>query len=186
MKVALYGGSFNPPHVGHVLAAAYLTTVAGFARVLVVPVFEHAFDKTLLAYAERVELCKRAFSQLKDVEVSTIESELSRPSYTISTVEALLSRHPDWQLVVAVGADVLPEISRWHRTAELQRLAPIYVMGRRGYEDADHSKPLLPEVSSSELRALLREPLTEQREVSLRRLLPSTVWERIVERGLYR
>jgi nicotinate-nucleotide adenylyltransferase len=186
MKVALYGGSFNPPHVGHVLAAAYLVTVAGFERVVVVPVFEHAFDKALLDYVERIELCRLAFSQLKHVEVSSIESELPRPSYTVSTVETLLQRHPEWQLNVVVGTDVLPEISRWHRTEELQRLAPLYVMGRSGYENAPSDKSVLPEVSSSEIRDWIRAPVTERRDAVLRRLLPWAVRERIMARGLYR
>lgn len=186
MRVALYGGSFNPPHIGHVLAAAYLTTVAGFERVLVVPVYEHAFDKSLLGFQERVELCHRAFSQLKHVEVCLIESQLPRPSYTITTVEALRAHHPDWQLELAVGADVLPEIPRWHRAAELQRLAPLFVMGRYGYDEIDSLKPLLPEVSSSELRALLRQPKTQATENTLRRLLPHAVREYITVRGLYR
>jgi nicotinate-nucleotide adenylyltransferase len=186
MRVALYGGSFNPPHVGHVLAVAYLTTIAGFERVIVVPVYEHAFEKSLLRYQTRVELCERAFALLKQVEVSTIECELPAPSYTISTVEALLSRHPDWRLELAVGADVLSEIDRWHRAPELKKLAPLYVMGRYGYESFVSSAPLLPEVSSTELRALLRGPLTPESEGKLRRLLPHSVLEFILANGLYR
>jgi nicotinate-nucleotide adenylyltransferase len=184
MRVALYGGSFNPPHVGHVLAAAYLTAVGGFERVLVVPVFEHAFDKALLSFEARVELCRLAFERLVGVEVSIIESELPRPSYTLTTVRELLRRHPDYELSLVVGADVVPEIPRWHGSEELRRLTPIYVMPRHGYEAAVIGRPILPEVSSSELRSRLADPA--QRDApELARLLPKAVLARINERGFY-
>ncbi len=184
MNVAFYGGSFNPPHVGHVLAAAYLTSVAGFDRVLVVPVFEHAFDKQLATFDQRVQLCDLAFSRLLDVEVSTIESELSAPSYTISTVKQLLTRHPDWRLRVVVGADVLPEIERWHEADELQRLAPLYVLGRWGVSDSAAPPPLLPNVSSSQIRAWCAQGF--DKDADLARLLPANVLEAIRQWGLYR
>jgi nicotinate-nucleotide adenylyltransferase len=184
MNVAFYGGSFNPPHVGHVLAAAYLTSVAGFDRVLVVPVFEHAFDKHLATFDHRVQLCDMAFSRLPDVEVSTIESELSAPSYTISTVKLLLTRHPDWRLRVVVGADVLPEIERWHAVDELRRLAPFYVLGRRGVSEAAAPPPLLPEVSSSQIRSWCAQG--SDNDAELARLLPAPVLEAIHQWGLYR
>jgi len=186
MRVALYGGSFNPPHMGHVLGAAYLTSAAGFDRVLVVPVFEHAFDKSLLHFDARVELCNIAFATLKRVEVCTIESELPRPSYTISTVEALLALHRDWQLEVVVGADVLPELPKWHRFNELLRLVKIYAMGRRGYASIEGALSLLPEISSSELRARLREPAVPDNEKVLRQLLPADVLTKILAHGYYR
>lgn len=186
MKVALYGGSFNPPHAGHVLAAAYLTCVADFEKVLVVPVFEHAFDKTLLGYEERVELCRVAFSNLSQVEVCTIESTLPRPSYTISTVEALLERHPHYQLELVVGADVLPELAKWHRIDELLRKTKLFAMGRRGHASSECPSPWLPEVSSSQLRELMRQPRTAKVSERLRELVPTRVLAMIEERGYYR
>jgi nicotinate-nucleotide adenylyltransferase len=184
MNVAFYGGSFNPPHVGHVLAAAYLTSIAGFDRVLVVPVFEHAFDKDLAAFDPRVELCKVAFSRLLDVEVSTIERELSAPSYTISTVKLLLARHPDWRIRVVVGADVLPEIERWHAADELQRLAPLYVLGRQGVADSAAPPAFLPEISSSKIRSWCAQGADKAAELA--RVLPVPVLEAIRQWGLYR
>ena len=184
MNVALYGGSFNQPHVGHVLAAAYLTSVAGFERVLVVPVFEHAFDKQLAPFEQRVALCRMAFSRLADVEVSSIERELAAPSYTVTTIRALLAQHPDWRMRVVVGADVLPEIERWHAADELQRLAPLYILGRRGVAGHDAPTALLPEVSSSEIRAWCSRASNNDPELA--RLLPATVLESIRAWGLYR
>jgi nicotinate-nucleotide adenylyltransferase len=184
MNVAFYGGSFDPPHVGHILAAAYLTSVAGFDRVLVVPVFGHAFDKRLAGFEQRIRLCELAFARLADVEVSRIESELSAPSYTISTVEALLARNPSWRLRVVVGTDVLPEIERWHRLDELQQLAPLYVLARRGL-DGGVAPVLLPEVSSTQIRELCAKDASRPQDTQLTHLLPPGVLEAIRRWGLY-
>jgi nicotinate-nucleotide adenylyltransferase len=184
MKVAFYGGSFDPPHVGHILAVAYLTSVAGFDRVLIVPVFGHAFDKRLAAFEQRVRLCELAFARLADVEVSSIESELPAPSYTISTVEALLARNPTWRMRVVVGSDVLPEIERWHRLDELQRLAPLYVLGRRSVVGGVEPV-LLPEVSSTQIRALCAKDPFGLHDTELTHLLATGVLEAIRRWGLY-
>lgn len=187
MKIAFYGGSFDPPHAGHLLAAAYLTNVAGFDRALIVPVFEHAFDKRLSDYERRVELCELAFARLADVEVSRVEGRLLAPSYTISTVRALLDENPDWELRVVVGADVLPEIERWHRVVELQQLAPLYVLGRRGIEGNAAPSPLLPEISSTQIRAwCATDAAMERHAAELGQLVPRAVLEAIRRWGLYR
>jgi nicotinate-nucleotide adenylyltransferase len=185
MNVAFYGGSFNPPHVGHVLAVAYLTSVARFDRVLVVPVSEHAFDKRLAAFEDRIRLCQLAFARLASVDVSSIEGELPKPNYTISTIKALLARHGDWKLRVVVGADVLPEIERWHMADELQEIAPLYALGRRGFANPPWLTPILPEVSSTQVRAWCAEGAATSHERELQQLLPPAVLEAIRRWGLY-
>jgi nicotinate-nucleotide adenylyltransferase len=186
MNVAFYGGSFDPPHAGHVLAAAYLTSVVGFDKVLVVPVFHHAFDKPLTDYQARLAMCRTAFERLCGVEISTIESELAAPSYTITTVLALLRGHPDWNLRVIVGADVLPDIERWNRIDELQRIAPLYVLGRRGAQASPVAPAaLLPEISSTQVRQLCAAPKSAETDEALQRLVPKRVVEAIRAWRLY-
>ncbi len=117
--VAVYGGSFDPPHVAHVLSAAYALSVGGFDKVLVVPVFEHPFGKVLAPFSDRLALCHTAFEGQGRVEVSGIEAELERPSYTERTLERLSHDHPDWRLRVLVGSDVLADTSAWHEFPEV-------------------------------------------------------------------
>jgi nicotinate-nucleotide adenylyltransferase len=92
MQVAFYGGSFNPPHVAHVLAAAYLRSVGGFDRVLFVPVFSHAFDKQLADYEHRVRMCELAVGWLPGVEVSRVEERVV-PVVPTTRIRALAARH---------------------------------------------------------------------------------------------
>lgn len=182
VSVALFGGSFNPPHVGHVLAAAYVLSTEMVERVVVVPVFEHAFGKQLEAYPHRIEMARLAFGWLPRTEVSTIESGLGAPSRTLRTIEALEREHPDWGLRLLVGSDILGEIQKWHAHAEIERRAPPLVLQRAGSESGAGSC-VLPEVSSSEVRALLGRLPGSEAEVAP--LLPRAVLDYVRREGLY-
>jgi nicotinate-nucleotide adenylyltransferase len=179
-RVAVFGGSFNPPHVAHVLTVAYLLACFDVDRVLVVPVFEHAFDKTLVPFDDRVRMCELALGWIPRVQVSRIESEIQRPSYTLRTLERLKRDHPDWQLSLVIGSDVLFETHKWHAFDEVKRLAPPIVLGRVGHPHPDAPPPVLPEVSSTSVR----EALARGDDVSA--LVPRGVLEHVRARGLYR
>lgn len=181
--VALFGGSFNPPHIGHVLSVAYVLSTESVERVVIVPVFEHALGKQLAPYEHRVEMARLAFGWLPRTEVSTIESRLGAPSRTLRTIDALEREHPEWGLRLLVGSDILGEIHQWHAHEEIARRAPLLVLDRAGAERAG-TPALLPEVSSSEVRALLRRlPGTEN---ELAALMPRAVLDYVVREGLYR
>ncbi|HLV67047.1 MAG TPA: nicotinate-nicotinamide nucleotide adenylyltransferase [Polyangiaceae bacterium] len=185
MRLAVYGGSFDPPHVAHVLVAAYALAVGNFDRLLVVPVFAHAFDKRLTPFEDRVAMCERAFAELRRVEVSRIESRLGVPSRTLTTLEALRAEHPDAELALVIGSDVLSAKDKWYRFDDVCRLAPPFVVERSGYEHPGVSFGFsLPDVSSTHVRALLATE-AESAERELRRLVPSRVLEYARARGLY-
>ncbi len=186
MRVAIYGGSFDPPHVAHRLTAAYVLAVGGFERLLVVPVHEHAFGKQLAPFADRLELCGRCFHGLAAVEVSSIEAELPTPNFTERTLERLLDTHPDWELSLVIGSDVLADTASWHDFARVKALAPPFVVTRAGYERPELGPALLPDVSSTRVRELLLrrgEPAAD-RELSF--IVPASVLGYVDERGLYR
>ena len=155
MDVAVYGGSFNPPHVGHGMVAAWLLWTRRVDSVLLVPAFAHAFDKVLRPFEERVALCEALASELgPSVSVSRIEGELPSPSYTIETLEHLSEQLPENRLRLVVGADVLEQTHLWRDWDRiLERFMPI-VVGRGGYPPVDGT-PTFPEVSSSDIRRRL-------------------------------
>lgn len=183
----MFGGSFDPPHVGHVLAVAYLLATAPIDRVVVVPCHSHAFGKDLLAFEARRELAEVAFGWIPRVEVSAIERELGAPSRTLRTLEALSAALPRARLRLVVGADVLGERERWYRWDEVVRLAEPLLLGRAGHPHAEAPAAVLPEVSSTEIRARLRcAPLPRTEDPELARLVPREVLRRLDALGLYR
>lgn len=155
-RIGIYGGSFNPPHVAHVLAAAYVLACRDVDRVLVVPTFQHPFAKQLTPFADRIAMCRLAFRDLARVEVSSIEEDLGGESRTVRTLEHLQSLHPDWRMRLIVGADVVHELDRWWSPERVKAIAPPLVLGRLGVAAPPgfESAPcVLPEVSSTAIRA---------------------------------
>ncbi len=184
MEVAFYGGSFNPPHVAHVLAAAYLRGVCGFQRVLVVPVFSHAFDKRLVSFEHRVRMCELALGWLPGVEVSRVEAELETPSLTLRTLRHLSAKHPDFRFRLVVGSDVLFESHKWHAYDEVRKLAPPFVVGRVGFPHPDSPPPVLPDVSSTRVRELFAKGGADARR-ELEVYVPRAVLAYVGEQGLF-
>jgi nicotinate-nucleotide adenylyltransferase len=185
--VAIFGGSFDPPHVAHVLAAAYALSTGGFDSLLVVPVFAHPFDKPLTAFEHRVAMTRAAMSDLSRVSVSTIERTLDTPSRTLNTVQFLKREHPTYRLRLVLGADVLGDKAKWFGFDELVRLAPPFVLGRHGVVSDEAPPPLLPEVSSTALRSRLRHVQgSREADPELGRLIPRDVLRYIDTHGLYR
>jgi nicotinate-nucleotide adenylyltransferase len=193
-RVAVFGGSFNPPHVGHVLGVVYALSTAPIDEVLVVPVYQHPFAKHLAPFADRLAMCRLAFGWLPRVVVSTVEEELGGESRTLLTLEHLRAVHPSLALRLLVGADVLGDLPKWHRWDRIAELAPPLVLGRRGVQPNDTAvtwvggaapdeppAPVLPRVSSTEIRAALAAGDVD----AVRGLVPAPVIDHIVAHGLY-
>ncbi len=178
--IALYGGSFNPPHVAHQMACLFVLETQEVNQLWVVPTFHHAFAKELAPFEDRFRMCELAFAAVGErVRVSRVEAELARPkSRTLETLEELSRRYPGARFRLVVGADILAERDKWHRWDAIEALAPPIVLGRRGYPGPGDLQ--LPEVSSTEVRARLA------RGESALPLVPRAVMNYIAERGLYR
>lgn len=180
-ELAVFGGSFDPPHLGHVLLATYALSMTLVERVLVLPVYRHAFGKALSDFDERLMMCRIAFADLKRVEISDYERVLGGESRTLRLVRALGEAYPGHRLRLLVGADILRERDAWQGFDEIQKLAPLLVAGRAGYETeaVPPDAPVLPDVSSTRVREALA------RGDSVAAWVPARVREHIAARGLY-
>lgn len=155
--IAIFGGSFDPPHVAHVLAVAYVVSTANVDEVRVVPTFQHPFAKPLSPFDHRVAMCERAFEWMAGVVVDPIERELGGESRTLRTVEALRERHADATFRLIMGADLLAESHKWFAFDEITALAPPIVLGRHGVDAPDAPPAILPDVSSTHVREAIRD-----------------------------
>lgn len=179
---AVFGGSFDPPHVAHVLVAAWAHASAGVDRVLVVPAAAHAFGKTSAPFRDRVAMCRLAFAGLDFVTIEPLEGDLARegqPLYTLEVLRELGRRHEGASLRLVIGADVLADTPRWHRWEEVSALAPPLVVGRGGHPLPPECPFAMPEISSTEVRARLA------RGDSAHALLSPAVRDYAQARGLY-
>ena len=168
--LGILGGSFDPPHAGHVAAATAAWRQLGLAEVRVIPAGQAPLrdGPPRAAAAERVAMTRLAFADAPWAVVDPRETLRAGPSWSIDTARELAREHPSARWVWILGADQLGRLDRWKDIAELARLVDFAVLSRDGLPVAVpvalrgqvrlHVLTAPPlEVSSTELRAALRE-----------------------------
>jgi nicotinate-nucleotide adenylyltransferase len=182
-EMALLGGSFNPPHVAHMMAAYWTLATQGISEVWLLPAYRHPFGKTLAPFEDRVRMCELAAEAVQGVQVCTAEADLAGDPLvgkTARTLEHLVERYPALRFALVIGADIVAETDRWYRWDRIVQLARVIVVGRQGHPDAAGALPPLPGISSTEVRSRIA------RGESVAALVPAPVLRYIEERGLYR
>lgn len=178
-EIALLGGSFNPPHVGHLMAALYVRATLG-CDVWLVPSAQHPFGKHLESFEDRVAMCE---AMVEDVGpwlcVSRAEAQVGGEGRTIELLEWLLPQHPGVSFRWIIGSDILGDLPKWKSWDRIQQLVKVTVLHRAGYPSPQALGPPIAQVSSTEIRRRFEagEAPTE--------LVPRRVLEIVRSRGLY-
>ena len=192
MKIGVFGGTFNPIHLGHTLGAAHVMKELALDQVLFVPV-KNPVHKELdgnTSPEERFEMLKLAIKHVPAFSIETIELERDEPSYTIYTLQALNKKYPESKLYLIIGTDSFNSLDSWLDHGAIYDLALIAVMRRVGDEplrdDLIHQIPGLVrvnneliDISSSLVRQHARSGLP------LDGLVSDSVAEYIKNKGLY-
>lgn len=198
MRVLLYGGSFNPPHLGHVRSVQTAAEALKPDKIFLVPASvppHKALAEGSPSAARRLEMARLAASEIDGAEALDLELRREGKSYTSDTLRALREDYPDAELVFLVGTDMLISLPDWHEPEAITSLASIAAFSREtGREEEIETaarrlerefgatvyviigEPV--EVSSTQLRALLKERKG-------RELLPPSVYAYIIAGRLY-
>jgi nicotinate-nucleotide adenylyltransferase len=179
--VAVFGGSFNPPHVAHLLAVSVVLATYAIDELIVIPTFQHPFAKALAPFDDRVKMCELALGWLPNVSVSRVEETLGGESRTLRTLEHVQAQHPSWRLRLVMGADILLESHKWFGFDRIVKLAPPIVLGRAGVDVPGAPIAILPAISSTDIRAKVAAGAWDE----LSAIVPRMVLAHIRERGLY-
>ena len=172
--IGLFGGSFNPPHRGHLEFVRYALEQKKADQVWVIPCFEHPFGKKLAPFEDRLQMCRLQFGVFGPrVKISEVERELGGKSYSLKAVRTLKQRHRKTDFSLLVGADIVPQMSQWHRSKALLNEVELLVVPR-----GKHS-PIF-DVSASEIR----KKITQGED--LKTILTAEVWDYIKEAQLYK
>jgi nicotinate-nucleotide adenylyltransferase len=192
-RIALFGGSFNPPHVAHQLVALYVLETQPVDELWFVPTYSHPFGKALAPYADRVAMCELASAALGPrARVCRAEETLAmRPDFVASRTLDLVDHlaGPGIELRLVIGTDILGETAKWYRWDEVVARAPLLVIGRPGYPGA--TGVTMPEVSATAVRAELAKLTPAERadladtHGPLRGLLPAAILRYIADHDLY-
>ncbi|HTR77007.1 MAG TPA: nicotinate (nicotinamide) nucleotide adenylyltransferase [Gemmatimonadaceae bacterium] len=191
MRLGIMGGSFDPPHVGHILAATDAFDALGLDRLVFVPTgIQPLKGETQQASpAARLHMVRLAVGGDARFEVDSIEIDRAGLSYSVETLTAFASRFPAAERFFLVGADVLATFQQWRHPDRIAELVEVVVL-RRGDDPAGERMAAvagaraLPtrriDVSSSEIRHRVRQGL------SIRGFVPERVAEYIGVEGLYK
>jgi nicotinate-nucleotide adenylyltransferase len=196
-EIGILGGTFNPPHVGHLVMVLEALDQLELDRVLLMPV-AHPPHKEALADPgadARLELCRLAVAGEERVEVSDVEIKRGGASYTVDTLRALHERDPEHDLTFIVGGDMAYSLPTWREPEAVLKLARLAVAERDGLRREDLARRLEPlhsgdrvvffdmpriDLSSSAIRARVAASRP------IRYLVPDPVVDAIRARSLYR
>ena len=198
MRVAMFGGSFNPVHSGHVRLAEVFVQRLGLAKIIIVPAFVSPFKQSdhTVTPQQRLEMCRLAFEHMPQAEVSDVEMKREGTSYTYMTLEQLAQDYPADELFLITGADMFLSIHTWKNSQTIFRLATICGLPRNDddvaalQKQADHLQTLgartvildagVMTVSSTQIRSYLRSGK------NIAALVPPQVEQYIKQHKLYK
>jgi len=191
-RIGLFGGTFDPPHLGHLVLAEWARARLGLDRVVFMPAGTppHKRGRRLTDAAHRLAMTRLAVRGNPAFSVSGLEARRVGPSFTVDTLQHFHARQPGARLYLLMGADSLADFPSWRGPGEIARLATLVVAARPGPADPAQGavargrvvmldNPLVA-ISSSALRARARGGR------SLRYLVPDAVAAYVARHGMYR
>ena len=197
-RVGIFGGTFDPPHVGHAIVARDVARALGLERLLWVPAATppHKVGRTITPGSVRRRLVEAAVESDPRFELCDLELERGGVSYTIDTLRSLRTSHPRWSLYLVLGMDLIAGFARWRESAAIIALAEPVVIARAGVPHGEGPTAEIGEgtpgagfrlvqvtkvdISSARVRARIRKKL------SVRGMVTPAVLAVIEEEGLYR
>ena len=144
MRIGILGGTFNPPHLGHLICAQEAYLQLELDRVTLIParIPPHKPVEDEPGAEHRLELCRVAVGDDERFDVSDVEIRREGPSYTVDTLGLLHSREPESELFLIVGGDIAAGLPKWREPERVLSLATLAVAGRRGTSRAEVDEAL--------------------------------------------
>ena len=182
LKIAIYGGTFDPIHHGHLILAREARERLGLDRIIFIPAAMSPFKTKSASSGEiRISMVRAAIADEPGFAVDDCELQRPPPSYTIDTVQEITEREPDAEIFCLIGDDNVRGLSKWHRADELRKMVRFVVLDRSGHTDS-HDFPVIGrkiDISATEIRKRVASGR------SIRYLVPAAVQEIIGREQLY-
>ena len=191
MRICLFGGTFDPPHIGHLLIAQTVCEEENFDKVIFIPANKSPQKKAITPPEDRINMLNLAIEENPNFEISNIEIKRGGISYTIDTIHAIKNKiiKDDDELFFLIGSDSLSEFKNWKEPRKILRNSQVVVAIRPGFRPSDIPAWVLHrirfaniprfEVSSTNIRKRWLENKT------IRYMVTLPVWEYINKKNLY-
>lgn len=189
--IGIFGGSFDPIHLGHLILARDVLEQMGLKRILFIPAAQAPLsaNEPKASGADRLELVRAAIATETAFSVSELELQAGGINYTIDTMQMLQDEYPDERLSLIIGSDQLAQLPQWQNIDKLLEMIELICLERPGFplhppKDLGDfkwrsAKPRMLAISSTEIRQRIRNGL------SIRHLVPDPVLQMINAGGLY-
>lgn len=186
-KIGIIGGTFNPPHIGHLIIAEHVRDQLGLEKILFMPSHTppHKKQKKTIDPKHRIAMLEKTVSQNNQFEIDLSEIKRKGKSYTYDTIKALKEVYPDTEFYFIVGADMVEDLPNWHNIDELVSLVQFVAVNRPGYQ-VSSSYPVIMvdvpdiDISSSDIRQKVNDGC------SIKYLVTSETEKYIESEGLYK
>lgn len=197
-KTVIFGGTFNPVHLGHVKMAETVSARDEVEEILIIPLKQpvhKSVGNALASEEHRVKMCQLAFLDIPKVVISDIEIKSKEKNYSITTIRKLKEEFPNKEFAFLLGGDSLIEFNKWYQYLEILKEVELYVFGRGSCSKGEFDAALenlrkdggritvidkeIPNISSSEIRQNLKT------NKSLKNIVSLKVAEYIIRHGLY-
>ncbi len=195
-NVGLYGGTFDPFHIGHLNMAVEILEKKNLDEIWFCParLSPHKADEQPVAVEHRLKMIERAIASMPKLHVIDLESRREGPSYTIETIKILIQHYPVYKFHLIMGTDSIPGFFHWREPREIIALVPL-VIGSRSCEQIQLPANADPEISAAILRGCMHTRVMEISATEIRdrlrrglycgHLIPKEVLDYIKEFHLY-
>lgn len=189
-NIAIFGGTFNPFHIGHYEMLEALCSLSFIDKVFVMPdkipphkSFDEAIDDI-----HRQNMCRLACDDFQKAELCLVEFERDGKSYTIDTVKLLKEKYPNDNFYIAIGGDMLSTLDTWYNWQELIKAVPFIAFSREGLDDFDAALNRLTNNGANIIVVdsnITNISSTRLRQKIEQNLLPEKIYDYIVQKGIY-
>ena len=200
MKTAIFGGSFNPVHNGHINLVKEICRKVSLDRVIVMPTYISPFKKDDSGFVadgkDRLEMCRLAFEDCGFAEVSSYELSRAQVSYSADTVAHFKEIYPNDRLFFIMGSDMLLSFEKWHRFKDILKMCSLIAASREDKQsDLDlleekaeqlraYGQVIITEISTYEMSStLIREKIMKNQDISC--YMPEKVVKYIEDNHIY-
>lgn len=186
MKIGLFGGSFNPIHMGHLIVANAAATQMDLDKVLFIPAPLNPFkqEENIIGWDHRCEMIRLSIEDNDNLKLSLVQSALPKPSYTIDMLDYLKEHDKENKFVLIIGSDLIPTLPQWKNFERIKENYEIYYYRRTDYDYNELKYKFINspaiDISSSIIRKMIQE------EKDFRYLVPEKVYKYIKKKGLYK
>ena len=189
MRIGLFFGSFNPMHIGHKVIASYIAEYTDLEKVCFIVSPQNPFKKkqNLLAEYHRLMIIRMEIEDNPKLQVSDIEFNMPKPSYTIDTLVRLQEKYPENEYSIIMGSDNFHTFHKWKDYEQILSNHSVYVYTRPGLDINRNNENIhiiqgVPQINIS--ASFIRESIKQKKDVSY--LVPEKAWQYIDEMNFYK